>query len=261
MNETELLFTKVLKCSRNSLYLHDGVALDKEKQLFISSVFKRRIKGEPIQYILGESEFMGLPFKVTPDVLIPRPETEILVETVLKYEPKRILELGTGSGCIAISLARFIPAATVVALDISQRTLDIAVENAGLNGVSDKIEFKLLDLLAGDRGLHEVGLRNFDLIVSNPPYIRSSEIEGLAPEIQFEPRVALDGGEDGLDFYRKIIKNATLYLTKNGYLILEMGFGQSAGLRKILQNSLNFEIIDVVKDYNNIDRVIVAKNR
>ena len=131
MNETELLFTKVLKCSRNSLYLHDGVALDKEKQLFISSVLKRRIKGEPIQYILGESEFMGLQFKVTPDVLIPRPETEILVETVLKYEPKRILELGTGSGCIAISLARFIPAARVVALDISQRALNVAVENAG----------------------------------------------------------------------------------------------------------------------------------
>ena len=261
MNETELLFTKVLNCSRNSLYLHNGVALDREKQLFISSVLKRRIKGEPIQYILGESEFMGLPFKVTRNVLIPRLETEVLIETVLKYGPKKILELGTGSGCIAVSLAKFIPAAIVVALDISQRALDMAVENAGLNGVADKIEFKFLDLLTDNSGLHEAGLGNFDLIVSNPPYIRSSEIDGLAPEIQFEPRVALDGGEDGLDFYRRIIKNAPLYLNKNGYLILEMGFGQNAKIRKILQNSLNFEIIDVVKDYNNIDRVIVAKNR
>ena len=102
MNETELLFTKVLNCSRNYLYLHNGVALDREKQLFISSVLKRRIKGEPIQYILGESEFMGLPFKVTRNVLIPRLETEVLIETVLKYGPKKILELGTGSGCIAV---------------------------------------------------------------------------------------------------------------------------------------------------------------
>ena len=261
MNETELLFTKVLNCSRNSLYLHNGAALDREKQLFISSVLKRRIKGEPIQYILGESEFMGLPFKVTRDVLIPRPETEILIETVLKYGPQKILELGTGTGCIAVSLAKFIPSVRIVALDISKGALIVAVENAERNGVLDKIEFKLFDLLADNREFHKVQIGNFDLIVSNPPYIRSSQIHGLAPEIQFEPRVALDGGEDGLDFYRKIIKNASSYLNKNGYLILEMGFGQCAKIRKILQNSLNFEIIEVVKDYSNIDRVIVSKNR
>jgi len=261
MNEAELLFTKILKCGRNSLYLHNGNVLDKEKQFFISSILKRRIKGEPIQYILGESEFMGLSFKVTRDVLIPRPETEILIEIVLKYEPRKILELGTGSGCIAVSLAKFIPLARIVALDVSQGALGVAVENAEKNGVLDKIEFKFLDLLTDNIKPCDVRMKNFDLIVSNPPYIRSSEILELAPEIQFEPRVALDGGEDGLDFYRKISKNAPLYLNNNGYLILEMGFGQCAEIRKILQNSLNFEIIEVVKDYNNIDRIIVAKNR
>lgn len=257
MNETELLFTKALNCSRNSLYLREGVVLDREKQLFISSVLKRRIKGEPIQYILGETEFMGLLFKVTPDVLIPRPETEILVETVLKYNPKKILELGTGSGCIAVSLAKFIPAAEIVVLDISQKALNVAEENAHLNNVSDKISFLKSDLFTN----YDLPITNYDLIVSNPPYIPSSEISGLAPEIQFEPRVALDGGKDGFGFYRKIIKSAPLYLKKSGYLILEMGFGQSAEIRKFLQNSLNFEIIEVVKDYNNIDRVMVARNR
>jgi release factor glutamine methyltransferase len=263
VNETELLFTKILNCDRNSLYLRKEVALDKKKQLMISSVLKRRSNGEPIQYILGESEFMGLNFKVNGDVLIPRPETEILVETAVRianglshpacrqagmaYSKTSILDLGTGSGCIAIE---------ITGVDISEEALAVAKQNAIINNVSDKIKFLKSDLFNASAIRH----KPYAICVSNPPYIRSSQINELSPEIQFEPRIALDGGEDGLDFYRKIISNAHIYLEEAGYLILEMGFGQHVKVRKIIQNSLNFEIIEVVKDYNNIDRVIVAKN-
>ncbi|MFA5276412.1 MAG: peptide chain release factor N(5)-glutamine methyltransferase [Candidatus Omnitrophota bacterium] len=263
MNETELLFTKVLNCDRNSLYLRKGRALDKEKQVIISSALKRRISGEPIQYILGESEFMGLNFMVNSDVLIPRPETERLVETAVSIanneaqENKRvsILDLGTGSGCIAISLAKLLSGVQITGVDISGEALAAARKNAQLNNVSEKINFLKSDLFEALLP----GMR-YDICVSNPPYICSSQIDILMPEIQFEPRVALDGGEDGLDFYREIINKAHLYLKRKGYLILEMGFNQYADIRKILQNSLNFEIIEVLKDYNSIDRVIVARN-
>jgi release factor glutamine methyltransferase len=265
VNEVELLFTKVLNCNRNSLYLRRDIVLDKEKQLMISSALKRRISGEPIQYILGESEFMGLNFKVNRDVLIPRPETEILVETAVKianaYGKARenrwisILDLGTGSGCIAVSLAQLLSSVEITAVDISKEALAVAKQNAIINNVSDKIKFLKSDLF----NAVIPGMR-YDICVSNPPYICSSQIDKLMPEIQFEPRVAFDAGEDGLGFYREIINKTPVYLKRKGYLILEAGFNQGADIRKILQNSLNFEIIEVVKDYNSIDRVIVAKN-
>ena len=265
MNEAELLFTEIFNCDKVSLYLNKDFSLDKEKSSLLSSVLQKRIKGEPIQYILGKSEFMGLEFKVTPSVLIPRSETEILVETVLKIVRQfaslpvrqlRILDLGTGSGNIAISLAKYLPQAEIYATDISNNALDIARANAKLNKVENKIKFVFSNLFTA---YSLQCLTVYSLIVSNPPYIPTAEINNLQPEITYEPRMALDGGKDGLDFFRRIIGQAPEYLKEGGFLIMEMGFKQAQAIKNIFQNSGNFEIIEVIKDYNNIERVVVAK--
>lgn len=261
MTETELLFTETLNCSRTDLYLNKDIILDKCGQSFISSVLKRRLTGEPLSYILGKTEFMGLEFKVTPDVLIPRQDTEILVETAIELGFRvsglgsriRILDIGTGSGCIAVSLAKFLPCAKITAIDISEKAIAVAKQNALSNNVN--IDFLLGDLFP----IYEPTAMSYELIISNPPYIPSAEINGLQPEIQFEPRIALDGGKDGLDFYHRIIACAPTYLRQGGLLILEAGYNQKDKIRNILKKSRNFEIIEVVKDYSNIDRVFVVR--
>ena len=255
MNETELLFTEVLNCGRASLYLEGKRKLDKPVLFVISQALRRRINGEPIQYILGKTEFMGLEFKVNQDVLIPRPETEILVETALNFTSSKILDIGTGSGCIAVSLAKFLPQAKIFATDISRKALDIAWENARLNDVEKRIDFICADLFNGCESL----TGSCDLIVSNPPYVRREAIKRLAAEIQYEPLSALLGGRDGLDFYRRIICQAPGFLKKSGLLILEMGFDQRKSIEKIFNLSGKFKVKEVIKDYNNIERVIVAQ--
>ncbi len=263
----------VLDCSRVDLYLNKDKKIDKDKLFFICSALKRRIKGEPIQYILGKAEFMGLEFKVTPDVLIPRQETEILVETALKQstclagrqaraqEHKstslKIMDLGTGSGCIAVSLAKLLHNVEITATDISNKAIEIATYNAVLNRVSEKIKFVNTDLFSG---LCVYCLARYDIIVANPPYVPSGEIDTLQPEIKYEPRVGLDGGKDGVDIYRKLIKEAAVYLKEGGLLIMEIGFGQKSAIENIFHESNKFEIIEVIKDYSGIDRIIVAKN-
>ncbi len=262
MNEAELLFTDILNCNRLSLYLNRDLHLDKDKSSFISSTLKRRISCEPIQYILGKTEFMGLEFKVSPAVFIPRPETEILVETAISIvqgswsmvHGLKILDIGAGSGCIAISLAKLLPHANITAIDISEKAIRIAQQNTTLNNV--KINFFLSDLFSN----YELQTMNYELIVANPPYIPTAEIETLQPEIKYEPRIALDGGKDGLDFYRRIISDSLHYLKEGGFLIMEMGFNQKDHIKNIFQKSANYKIIEVIKDHNNIDRVIVAKN-
>ena len=263
MNETELLFTNLLNCDRASLYLNKDLRLDRSKSSVIAGALKRRINGEPIQYIIGKTEFMGLEFIVTPDVLIPRPETEILVETVLnqlsafscQHSALNILDLGTGSGCIAVSLAKFLANAHVDAIDISEEALSVAKQNAALNSVE-------INLFLGDLFIPAYCLlptAYYDLIIANPPYISTVEIETLQAEIQYEPRVALDGGKDGLDFYRRIIGVSCAYIKGNGLLIMEIGFDQAEPIKNIFKNSNKFEIIEIVKDYNGIDRVIVGR--
>ncbi|MDD5166805.1 MAG: peptide chain release factor N(5)-glutamine methyltransferase [Candidatus Omnitrophica bacterium] len=257
MNEAELLFSEIFGCDRASLYLKKDIPLDKDKLSKVSSVLKRRFSGEPLQYILGKTEFMGLEFRVNPSVLIPRPETEILVETAIKIlqpaaQGMKILEIGTGSGCIAISLAKLLKDVDIIATDISDNALEVAKGNARRHGV--KINFILADLFnAVDCLMHPA-----DLIISNPPYVASSEIASLQPEISYEPRIALDGGADGLDFYRRIINGAVDYLKKDGLLILEIGFDQSRAIADIFQKSGKFKIIEIAKDYSNIERVMVA---
>ena len=265
MNETELLFTEILNYNQLDLYLNKDISLDKAQASLISEVLKRRIQGQPLQYILGKTEFMGLEFKVTPDVFIPRPETEILVETVIKqssiiHHPSsvpNILDIGTGSGCIAISLAKLLSNVKIIATDISSSALKIAQRNALLNNLDDKIKFINSDLFTS----YELRFTNYDIIVSNPPYIPASEIEVLQAEIKYEPRIALDGGKNGLDFYRRIIKETPSYLKKGGFLIMEMGFNQREAIKNIFQKSRVFQIIEFVKDYNNIDRVVVAQKK
>ena len=261
MTETELLFTEVLGCDRLSLYLNKGLTLGRSKSFLISSVLKKRMQGEPLPYILGKAEFMGLEFKVTPDVLIPRAETEILVETTMRLVScvmchvscVKILDMGTGSGCIAVALAKFFPGAKITAVDISTQSLEVARYNARINNVD-------INFLQGELfSTYGLPLTAYDCIISNPPYIPTDEIEKLQSEIQYEPRIALDGGRDGLDFYRRIIKVAPDYLTKGALLIMEMGFGQAAQVKNIFNISGKFKIIDIAQDYNNIDRVIIAE--
>jgi release factor glutamine methyltransferase len=259
MNEAELLFTELFNCDRLSLYLNRRSIITKDKLALISRLLQRRIRGQPIQYILGKTEFMGLKFKVAPCVFIPRPETEILIEKtietvkLLNCQTVKLLDIGTGSGCIAISLSKFLPNAIIDATDISAEALKIAKENADLNRVNiNFIQSNLFDT-------YNLQPNTYDLIISNPPYIISTEIDNLQPEIQYEPRVALDGGKDGLEFYRKIISLSPYYLKNNGLLIMEMGFKQTEAIRNIFKISGKFEILEVAKDYNNIDRVVVAR--
>ncbi len=264
MNETELLFTEVLGCTRTELYLGKNRLLSREICLQISRVLKRRLSGEPLEYILGYTEFMGLVFAVNPDVLIPRPDTEVLVETVLNYiinspvyqfQKPRILELGTGSGCIAVSLAKRLSEADITATDISQAALDIAEANARKNAVEGSISFFYSDLFGSPR----IALDKYDFIISNPPYIKKNIIPALAFEVQHEPRLALDGGEDGLDFYRRIFREAPKHLSPDGFLIMEIGFDQKEELEKIIRSLQIFEVKEIIKDYNNINRVLVLK--
>jgi release factor glutamine methyltransferase len=264
MNETEVLFTDILGCTRAQLYLEKNKLLSRENCSRISRVLQRRLAGEPLEYILGRTEFMGLEFAVSPDVLIPRPDTEILVETVLNYVSNypvfqftdpHILEIGTGSGCIAVSLARSLSGADIAATDISQPALDVAQSNALKNGASEKIRFFNSDLFGSPR----ISGESFDLIISNPPYVKTNIIPTLAVEVRHEPKIALDGGPDGLDFYRRIFREAPQHLNPQGLVILEIGFDQKEELEKILGSLQIFEVKEIIKDYNNINRVMVLK--
>ena len=267
MREIELLLCEILNCNRADLYLNNPRLSqpDPEKIVLLKATIKRRMQSEPIQYILGKTEFMGLEFRVAPGVFIPRPETEILVEKAISIShiayrispAAKILDIGTGSGNIAVSLAKNIKNVNIVAVDISQQAIELAKENAQLHSVKNKIEFIKADLFTiCDK---RYAICDFDMIISNPPYIKTQDIEHLAPEIKYEPRIALDGAEDGLKFYRQIIKKAADYLKEEGYLLMEMGFNQSEAIKDIINETKQFEIIETVLDYSGIERVIVLK--
>lgn len=213
----------------------------------------------PVQYIMGHAEFCGLDFEVNEDVLIPRPETELLVETAaelafsfqLSAFSLKILDLCTGSGNIAISLTKRVPDCKIIASDISHGALHIAAANARRHGVYDRIKFVKSDLF-------EALDNRFDIIVSNPPYIARYEFETLQKEVQREPRLALDGGEDGMDFYRKICREAPRHLNNSGYLVFEIGFGQLSAIKEIMSCS-GLKFTGSKKDFNGIDRVVAAQ--
>jgi release factor glutamine methyltransferase len=221
-----------------------------------AALLDRRVKGEPIQYIVGECEFYGLPFRVTGDVLIPRPETELLVEKALvlgrRCEEPRIVDVGTGSGAIPVALAHHLSSAQIAATDISQAALAIAKENAERNQVAHRIRFLQGDLLT------PVGGEVFDLVLSNPPYVSVDERGALAIEVRdHEPEVALFAGGDGLAIYRRLIPAARAVLVRGGYVALEIGYGQEDPVRHLLQ-SAGFGSIECAPDLRGIPRVVVG---
>lgn len=259
MTEQEYILTYLLDCSRADLYLKD-FKRDARLSERMDRILARRKIGEPIQYLIGSCEFMGLNFKVDKQVLIPRPETEILAEEAIKIaqnekrKAQNILDIGTGSGNIAIFLAKFLPESRITAIDISSGAIELAKENAILNNVASRIEFAVSDLFSGINKE-----KQFDLIVSNPPYIRSNDLPELPVEVKYEPQMAMDGGKDGLDFYCRIIKDSPDYLKKDGIILMEMGYNQSISIQEIFNSSGNFEILQVISDYSRIERVIIAQ--
>ena len=216
----------------------------------------RRFTGEPIQYITAETEFYGLPFRVTPDVLIPRPETEHLVEKAIElaghFQHPRIVDIGTGSGAIAVALAHKLQDAQITAADISEAALSIARDNAKRNGVADTIRFLQGDLLA------PVNDERFDLVVSNPPYVPASDRDTLSVEVRdHEPALALFAGNDGLDIYRRLVPAAHAALVPRGFIALEIGYGQAPSVEAEL-SSVGFTSIEFIADLQGIPRVVVA---
>ena len=223
----------------------------------LNALVDRRRAGEPIQYITGETEFYGLPIRVTPDVLIPRPETEHLVEKVIElaaaFSQLRIVDVGCGSGAIAIALAHHLPHAAITAIDLSAPALAVARENAELNGLTSRISFLQGDLLAPVRD------EAFDIVVSNPPYVPNADRASLAVEVrEYEPALALFTEGDGRNIYRRLIPAAFAVLVPGGCLALEFGFGQSSAVAELLTGA-GFDEIDFVPDLQSIPRVAIAR--
>ena len=263
----ELLLARSLNLSREGLYvrLHDQVE-ERAKEI-LEKLMQRRISGEPLQYILEHQEFWSLDVKVDPRVLIPRPETELLVEQsllILSESSLRrissVLEIGTGSGAIAIALAKELKDIFLVATDISLEALVLAAENARSAEVLHQINFVNGDLFGPLHPLKEGA--PFDLILSNPPYITRGKIETLAKEVKdHEPRLALDGGEDGLAFYRRIIPEAHFYLREGGWLLLEVALGQSGIISRMIEEGGNFLKPESIPDLSGIGRVVKAQRK
>lgn len=264
--EGEYLLMHLLGCQRKDLLIHPERVLTSGEIKRFSEVIERRGRREPPQYILGEIEFRGLLFKVNREVLIPRPETELLVEEAVRgvlvspeYE-YTVLDLCTGSGCIALSIAREIKETRglkVYAVDISAGAVAVAQENARRHGVEDKIEFLVGDMFNAIEPLKLEG--KIDLIVSNPPYVSKKEMGNLQPEIrEYEPLQSLYGGEDGLDFYSRIIRESPRYLKQQGGLIMEIGFDQAVPVRSLLEKEKVFSRIEVKRDLAGIERIIKA---
>ena len=264
--ESEIILIHSLGIDKTALYRDDPVLSEKELRE-LKEIIKRRAKREPLQYILGYADFYGLKIKVGEGILIPRPETELLVEEVVKAAESiehraestgwKMLDLCTGSGCLALAIAKHFPDAKVYGTDISAIAVRYAKENAALNGISNAVFMKgslyepLKQLISG------MPLK-FDVIVSNPPYIKSNDIANLQPEIKnWEPRNALDGGDDGLRYYREILSEAPKYLDMDGFVFLEAGEGQAGDVSGIARSN-HFRRVSVIKDYAGIERIVIV---
>jgi len=255
--DSEIILAHTLKLSRTDLRTQSERVLNESEKNLAKINVERRRKREPVSQIVGHQEFWSLEFVVDRNVLTPRPETEILIETALNYLPpfaSKILDLGTGSGIIPVVMAKEVPSCQISALEIDPKTLNIAKENAVRHGVADRIEFICADLRKGNwPGV-------YSMILSNPPYIPSADIQKIMPEVQnYEPVKALDGGLEGLDFYRDIIPMASDRLEDSGYLIFEIGHTQASEVTTILDNFSCYQNVEVIQDYSGYDRVIKAQ--
>jgi len=261
--DAEVLLAEALGTDRVGLYTHFDQPLQLEELGRFKKFIQRRLKREPVAYIVGRREFWSLPLKVTPDVLIPRPETEILVAEALKAlasldgKAFHILEIGTGSGAISIVLAKEFPAARILATDLSAKALSLAEENARQNGVREQIHF-----LQGDLFRPLPPGCKFDLIITNPPYIPQGEISQLAPEVRdFEPRMALDGGMDGLDFFRRALPRVGEFLVPGGWFLAEIGAGQDQEILRIAAENPDLDSLSFAKDLAGIKRIFKARKK
>jgi release factor glutamine methyltransferase len=261
--QAEHLLGHVLKLPRLQLYLQfDRVLVETELDA-LRALVKRRAAREPLQHLVGTANFGGLELRVNRHVLVPRPETELLAESAVEFlaslarepaSPLAVLDLGTGSGCLSVFIAVKVPAARVTAVDVSPEALTVARANATTHGVTDRVDFLLGDLFAplppGSQ---------FDLLVSNPPYIPSAEIATLQPEVrEFDPRAALDGGADGLDFYRRIAAEGARFLRAGGKLMVEFGDGQAGALEKLFAEH-KWVVAAVLADYSRRPRILIAR--
>jgi release factor glutamine methyltransferase len=263
--DAEVLLAETLGMDRVGLYTHFDQPVQPRELARFKKLIRRRLRHEPVAYIVGQREFWSLPFMVTPDVLVPRPETEILVMEALRVlsQPDqterriRILEMGTGSGVISVALAKELPSASVVATDLSEKALSIAAENALRNRVRERILFLQGDLFDP---LERESI--FDLIITNPPYIPQDYFPSLPPEVRdFEPRVALDGGKDGLTFFRRVLPGVGKYLSPEGWFLTEIGAGQDQKVRQIAEANPDLDSFDFLPDLAGIKRVFKARKK
>ena len=255
----ELLLLFVLGVDRAYLYAHPERELSSDEQARYDEALRERATGKPAQYITGHQEFWGMDLIVTPAVLIPRPETEHVIETVLElareFPARTIVDVGTGSGCIALALAMEFPQAQITATDISPEALEVARANAARHRLEKRIEFVEADLLKRDVASYVS--TEVDLVVSNPPYVSEEERDKVQREVRkFEPRVAVFGGEHGFDIYRRLIPQAKEVLRVGGWLVMEMGFSQEEEIRKLLAD---WSEVRVTADLQGIPRVVAAR--
>jgi release factor glutamine methyltransferase len=275
----EVLLLHVLDRDRAWLYTHSDARIDPARSEEFFALIERRASGEPTQYLTGQQEFWGLAFKVTPAVLIPRPETEHLVEVALERlgprgikidlatgapaPPLKVADIGTGSGCLAVALAYELPHATIFATDISRAALEVARCNAARHGVSDRIGFIQADLLGDPDESHiaDRPSRPFDLIVSNPPYVAPNEVGLLEREVRdYEPRTALIGGATGVEIYARLVEQAARFLAHRGIFVVELGYGTANSVGRMLEGQTSFTDIRITDDLAGIPRVLSAEH-
>jgi len=258
--EAEVLLGHALDLNRLGLYLHHDRPLCPEELARFKPLLLKRAKGFPLQYILGETEFFGVTIRIRPPVFIPRPETEVLVEAVLERlkgeDSPLIADVGTGSGNVAIALAKNLKGARIFATEISPAALSLAQENAYVSDVSSRIDFLLGDLLSPLRSLKLPG--GLDAVVSNPPYIPTGDLPGLPQEVRYEDRRALDGGEEGTCFHRRLAAESREFLRPGGLLAMEVGDGQAEMVAEILEG-YGWDKVEVLEDLSGTERVVTAR--
>ena len=256
--DAEILLAHVLHKERIYLYAHYDEPMNGEELAAYRDMVKKRAERLSVAHILGTKAFMGLDFKVSEDVLIPRPETEMLVETVAaaaEGTAPSIIDLGTGSGAIILSLLHYLPQATGTGVDISPAALAIAADNGRTLGLDDRVTWMESDLLA------QVPPAAYDWLVSNPPYLTQADMEQLQPEVRHDPPLALYGGDDGLDFYRRIAQDSPAYVKAGGHCAVEIGAGQAEDVTAIFCSGGAYDHEQTVKDYGGIDRVLVFSRK
>ena len=260
--EAASLIEHVTGRNRTFLLTHPETTIARAKAQRLREMIERRAAGEPLQYITGRQEFYGLDFEVNRDVLIPRPETELLVETAIELlgrasAPARLLDVGTGSGCITIAILHQLREARAMSLDISWRALLVAARNAERHDVGERLALVVSDCFAALDPAEAV----FDMIVSNPPYVAEKSLAGLQREVRdYEPRVALTPGGDGLSIIRRLLKDSTLFLPPGGHLLMEIGFDQHEAINRLVDRDV-WELLDIHKDLQGIPRTVALRKK